>query len=70
MKTRVTMRLPNSLQRAATEFAARDWVSLNGYVARALAEKVGGRGAAEWFAERGKGGEVVRAVAFLEGRGE
>lgn len=37
-------------------------------MARALAEKVGGHGAAEFFAERGKGGDVERAVAFPEGR--
>jgi hypothetical protein len=36
----------------------------------ALAEKVGARGAVEFFAEKGKGGDPARAVAFLEGRPE
>jgi hypothetical protein len=45
-------------------------VSLNQYVVLALAEKIGARGAAEFFAERVKGGSAARAIAFLEGRPE
>ena len=68
MKARVSLNLPNSLKKAAEDFAAKDGVSLNQYVARALAEKIGARGAAGFFAERGKGGDPARAIAFLEGR--
>jgi hypothetical protein len=64
----MTLRLPRSLKAAAKDFAARDGVSVNRFVTRALAEKIGARGAAEFFAERGKGGDPERAVAFLEGR--
>ena len=70
MKARVSLNLPRSLKRAAEDFAEKDGVSLNQYVALALAEKIGARGAAEYFAERGKNGDPARAIAFLEGRPE
>lgn len=70
MIRRVTLRLPPSLKKAAEDFADKDGVSLNQYVALALAEKIGARGAAEFFAERGKGGSAERAIGFLEGRPE
>jgi predicted HicB family RNase H-like nuclease len=44
MKARVSLSLPNSLKKAAEDFAAKDGVSLNHYVALALAEKIGARG--------------------------
>ena len=65
MKACVSMSLPNALKRAAKEFERKEGVSLNQYVARAVAEKIGSRGAA-FFAERGKDGDVERAIAFLE----
>ena len=68
MKARVSLNLPNSLKKAAEDFAAKDGVSLNQYVALALAEKIGAQGAAEFFAERGKDGSAARAIAFLEGQ--
>ena len=68
MKARVSLNLPHSLKRAAADFAEKDGVSLNQYVALALAEKVGSSGAVEFFAERGKNGDVDWAVALLEGR--
>jgi hypothetical protein len=70
MKARVSLNLPQSLKKAAEDFAAKDGVSVNQYIALALAEKIGARGAAEFFEERGKGGDPARAVAFLEGRPE
>jgi hypothetical protein len=70
MKARVSLNLPNSLKKAAEDFAARDGVSVNQYIALALAEKIGSRGAAEFFAERGKNGDTEWAIAFLEGRPE
>ncbi len=45
-------------------------MSVNQYIALALAEKIGARGAAEFFAERGKNGDTEWAIAFLEGRPE
>lgn len=68
MKARVSLNLPRSLKKAAEDFAAKDGVSVNQYIALALAEKIGARGAAEFFQERGKDGDPARAVAFLEGR--
>ena len=67
-KARVSLNLPQSLKKAAEDFAAKDGVSVNQYIALALAEKIGARGAEEFFAERGKGGNPERAVTFLEGR--
>ena len=68
MKARVSLNLPHSLKRAAEDFAEKDGVSLNQYVALALAEKVGSSGAVEFFAERGKNGDMDWAVQWLEGR--
>ena len=70
MKARVSLNLPRSLKKAAEDFAAKDGVSVSQYIALALAEKVGASRAAEFFAERGKDGDVERAVAFPEGRPE
>ena len=70
MKARVSLNLPRSLKKAAEDFAAKDGVSVNQYIALALAEKVGAMGAAEFFAERGKDGDADWAAAFLEGRPE
>ena len=44
MKARVSLNLPQSLKAAAEEFAGRDGVSVNQYIALALAEKVGAGG--------------------------
>ncbi|MHA7887042.1 pilus assembly protein HicB [Roseicyclus sp.] len=68
MKARVSLNLPQSLKRAAEEFAEKDGVSLNQFIALALAEKVGASGAAQFFAERGKDGDPEWAVEFLKGR--
>ncbi|BDW86285.1 MULTISPECIES: hypothetical protein [Roseicyclus] len=70
MKARVSLNLPQSLKRAAEEFAEKDGVSLNQFIALALAEKVGAVGAAQFFAERGKEGDPEWAVGFLKGRPE
>ena len=68
MKARVSLNLPQSLKTAAEEFAAKDGVSLNQFIALALAEKVGANKAADFFAERGAGANPARAIAWLEGR--
>lgn len=68
MKARVSLNLPQSLKAAAEEFAARDGVSVNQYIALALAEKVGAARAAQYFAEHAKGADPERAVLWLEGR--
>lgn len=70
MKSRVSLNLPNSLKTAAEEFGMKEGVPLNQYNALALAEKVGAKWAEAVFAERGKGGVVERAVAWLERRPE
>ena len=70
MKARVSLNLSQSLKKAAEEFAAKDGVSVNQYIALALAEKIGSRGAEEFFAERGKAGDPARAIALLESRPE
>ena len=68
MKSRVSLNLPQSLKAAAEDFAERDGVSLNQFIALALAEKVGAVGAAQFFAERGKDGDAAWAVGFLTER--
>lgn len=64
-KARVSLTLPASLKAAAERYARRDGVSLNQFVATALAEKVGAQGADAFFAERGHGGDPEAAIAFL-----
>ena len=64
-KARVSLNLPASLKAAAERYARRDGVSLNQFVATALAEKVGAQGAAAFFAERARGGSAAGAIAFL-----
>lgn len=68
MKARVSLNLPNSLKTAAEEFALKEGVSLNQFIALALAEKVGAKGAEAFFAERGQGANAKRAVKWLERR--
>ena len=68
MKARVSLNLPKSLKTAAEEFAVKEGVSLNQFIALALAEKVGAKGAEAFFAARGQGVDVERAVKWLEGR--
>ncbi|PZQ95864.1 MAG: hypothetical protein DI533_17645 [Cereibacter sphaeroides] len=43
-------------------------VSLNQFIALALAGKVGATRAAGFFAERGQGADAERVVAWLQGR--
>ena len=64
-KARVSLSLPASLKAAAEHCARRDGVSLNRFVATALAEKIGARDAAAFLAERGRGGDAAAAIAFL-----
>jgi hypothetical protein len=68
MKARVSLNLLQSLKKPAEDFAAKDGVSVNRYIAPTLAEKIGAQDAAECFAERGKNGDSERKTAFLEGR--
>lgn len=64
---RVSVDLPASLKTAAERYAGQDGVSLNQFIATAVAEKVGAVGAAEYFEERGRNGRRERGVAFLRG---
>ncbi len=64
-KARVTLRLAASLKEAAEQQARRDGVSLNQFIAAALAEKVGAQGAVAFFAERARGGSAAKAIALL-----
>ena len=70
VKSRVTLRVPEWVKRAAMERAAKEGMSLNQFVERVLAENVGSSSAAAFFAERGKGGDKDRAIALLESRPE
>ena len=53
------------LKAAAEDYAARDGVSLNQFIALALAEKVGAFGASEFFSERAVGADPARGLEFL-----
>ena len=64
-KARVSLNLPASLKAAAEDYAERDGVSLNQFIALALAEKVGAFNAGEFFSERAVGADRARALDFL-----
>ena len=64
-KARVSLNLPASLKAAAEDYAGRDGVSLNQFIALALAEKVGAFSASEFFSERAAGADRARALDFL-----
>lgn len=64
-KARVSLNLPASLKAAAENYAERDGVSLNQFIALALAEKVGAFNASDFFAQRADGADRTRALAFL-----
>lgn len=53
MKSSVSLNLPRSLEKST-----KDGVSVNQYIALALAEKIGARGTVEFFAERSRAGDV------------
>lgn len=52
--TQYALRLPESLYRGAQQMAARDSVSLNQFIAIAVAEKVSTLRSADFFAEKAK----------------
>ena len=64
-KARVSLHLPASLKAAAEDFARRDGVSLNQFISTAVAQKVGAVDAADFFRQRGTGGDPQRAIRFL-----
>lgn len=60
------LRLPDSLYQALKQSAEADGVAMNQYVAIALAEKISARKtAADFFAERAKGGSLTKALEIL-----
>ena len=70
MKARVSLNLPRSLKAAAEDRARQEGVSLNPFIACALAEKVGARHATAFLEQRGQGGAPERAQQWLEVRPE
>ncbi|HYC05294.1 MAG TPA: toxin-antitoxin system HicB family antitoxin [Azospirillaceae bacterium] len=69
--TSFPLRLPEDLKEAAAEQAARTGVSLNQYIAVALAGRVAAQAEAErYFAARGKRAIPGRAKAILAKAGQ
>ena len=66
VKSRVSLNLPASLKTAAERFSKQDGVSLNQFIAVALAEKIGALGAAEFFAQTGQNGSPQSAITLLD----
>jgi hypothetical protein len=65
-KATYPLKLPVSTKQAAERLAKRDGVSLNQWIASAVAEKVGVmETAAAFFAERGKEGSAKDLLAIL-----
>jgi len=60
------LKLPNSIKRAAQKLAKEDGVSLNQWIAAAVAEKVGViEAAAEFFKKRAGKAKADRLTKFL-----
>lgn len=65
-KATYPLKLPASVKQAAERLARRDGVSLNQWIAAAVAEKVGVMQTAEtFFAERGQSGSADDLLAIL-----
>ena len=65
-KATYPLKLPASTKQAAERLAKRDGVSLNQWIAAAVAEKIGVmETAAAFFAERGKEGSAEDLLAIL-----
>jgi hypothetical protein len=66
-KSTYPLKLPTSIKRAAQRLAKEDGVSLNQWIAVAVAQKVGTvETAAEFFAARANGREGTGLMKFLE----
>ncbi len=62
----INLRLPDSLHASATTFAERDKVSLNQFIATAVAEKVSALGTVDILGERAKRGDRAKFLAVLD----
>jgi hypothetical protein len=63
------LRLPASVMRLAKETAAREGVSLNQFIATAVAEKLSAIRAADFFIERAKRADRAAFAALLDRTG-
>ena len=60
------LRLPPSVMRLAKETAAREGISLNQFIATAVAEKLSSIRAADFFVERARGADRAAFTALLD----
>ena len=61
----ISLRLPDSLHRAAREVAEQDGISLNQLIASALGEKIAALKTQEYLRERGQGAKENDLAAVL-----
>ena len=64
--TQYALRLPESLYRSAQQMAARDSVSLNQFIALAVAEKVSTLRSAEFFAGKARLADMAEFDRILD----
>lgn len=62
----ISLRLPDSLHRAARELAARDHISINQLVAVALAEKISALKTEAYLEQRAQSGDRQRFLQALD----
>lgn len=62
----INLRLPDSLHASASTLAERDNVSLNQFIATAVAEKVSALGTVDILGERAKRGDRAKFLAVLD----
>lgn len=61
----ISLRLPDSLHRAAREVAAQDGISINQLIASALGEKIAALKTEDYLRERGQGAGADDLAAVL-----
>ena len=62
----VSLRLPDSIYEFAKELASKEHVSLNQFIATAVAEKVSSLNTEEYLSQRAKNGSKERFLKALE----
>jgi hypothetical protein len=65
MSTTLSLRLPNSIHKQLKEYAEKDGISMNQFIATAVAEKIASLATIEYLEQRGQRGSQDKFKAVL-----
>ncbi len=65
MSTAISLRLPNSIHKQLKQFAEQDGVSMNQFIATAVAEKLASLATIEYLEQRARRGDPDKFKAVL-----